>query len=192
MIENRITIGRDSIGRKIDFTYELKIDKNGFKEFSMCADYWNKSHTDIIRGGQCCDDVLKSVKTWSIPKNKALRMVEIWEKYHLNGMKAGCEHQRKEQWEDQRIDPAELPEKCHANRDEKGVYAIWVYPSEVLNGYFKKGIWYAPPKFIDPNCVHKNGLLTKKCEVCGYEYGSKWLKEEIPEEILCEIQMWGV
>ena len=28
------------------------------------------------------------------------------------------------------------------------------------------------------------GILCKPCPVCGYKYGSKWLKEEVPEEVL--------
>lgn len=31
---------------------------------------------------------------------------------------------------------------------------------------------------------HPRGLLCKPCEVCGYEYGSKWLFEEVPVDVL--------
>ena len=30
----------------------------------------------------------------------------------------------------------------------------------------------------------EKGILCKPCPVCGYKYGSKWLKEEVPEEVL--------
>lgn len=30
----------------------------------------------------------------------------------------------------------------------------------------------------------EQGLLGKPCSVCGYKYGSKWLKAELPEEVL--------
>lgn len=39
--------------------------------------------------------------------------------------------------------------------------AGWVYPSE-----------------------HPDGMLTKPCEVCGYKYGSAWLKEPVPASVL--------
>jgi hypothetical protein len=42
--------------------------------------------------------------------------------------------------------------------------AGWVYPEE-----------------------HPGGLLCKPCEVCGYRYGSAWLKQEVPEDILAEL-----
>lgn len=31
---------------------------------------------------------------------------------------------------------------------------------------------------------HELGLLGKPCPVCGYRYGTSWLKEDVPEEIL--------
>lgn len=31
---------------------------------------------------------------------------------------------------------------------------------------------------------HPDGLLTKPCPVCGYKYGSAWLKEEVPENVI--------
>jgi hypothetical protein len=35
---------------------------------------------------------------------------------------------------------------------------------------------------------HPEGLLMKPCEVCGYEYGSSWLKQDVPESILQELK----
>lgn len=34
---------------------------------------------------------------------------------------------------------------------------------------------------------HPKGLLCKPCAVCGYKYGSAWLKEELPEDVQKEI-----
>lgn len=31
---------------------------------------------------------------------------------------------------------------------------------------------------------HPEGILTKECPVCGYKYGTKWLKEEVPQEVV--------
>jgi hypothetical protein len=31
---------------------------------------------------------------------------------------------------------------------------------------------------------HPEGMLSKPCEVCGYKYGTKWLLEEVPEDVL--------
>ena len=31
---------------------------------------------------------------------------------------------------------------------------------------------------------HPDGILSKPCPVCGYKYGSAWLKEEVPQEVI--------
>ena len=31
---------------------------------------------------------------------------------------------------------------------------------------------------------HPGGVLTKPCPVCGYKYGSAWLKEEVPPNVI--------
>lgn len=31
---------------------------------------------------------------------------------------------------------------------------------------------------------HELGFLGKKCPVCGYRYGSAWIKEEVPQEVI--------
>ena len=37
---------------------------------------------------------------------------------------------------------------------------------------------------------HPEGVLSKPCPVCGYQYGSAWLFRAIPEEIIQEIKSW--
>lgn len=31
---------------------------------------------------------------------------------------------------------------------------------------------------------HELGFLGKPCPVCGYKYGSSWIKEDVPEDVL--------
>ena len=31
---------------------------------------------------------------------------------------------------------------------------------------------------------HPDGILSKPCPVCGYKYGTSWLKEDVPEDVL--------
>lgn len=31
---------------------------------------------------------------------------------------------------------------------------------------------------------HPEGILTKPCPVCGYKYGTAWLKEEVPQDVI--------
>ena len=117
--------------------------------FSMRGDYANGC-------GQCNEHIK--------PKNEAQKkLLYLWERWHLNDMKAGCIHQRQEGWQDVRIPPEELP-NCIGNRDEKGIIATWVKPEN-----------------------HPKGLLTKPCPVCGYKYGTSWLKEELPHDIVEQV-----
>ena len=69
-------------------------DRNGYPELSICGDIWNNLHTNIIMGGQCLDTILGY-----FPRSaKVQRIVEVWERWHLNGMHAECEHQRALGW----------------------------------------------------------------------------------------------
>ena len=72
------------------FEWELKDDGN----FTMSANIWNPKGTDIYCGGQCVDEVASY-----FPGNHNIkRMADIWGRWHLNNMKAGCEHQRALGW----------------------------------------------------------------------------------------------
>lgn len=75
-------------------------------------------------------------------------------------------------------------------------YSLDVYKKELEDKY--KGL-YAPKKPIYPGDTgyiehkklgwlhpeeHPDGILTKPCPVCGYKYGTSWLTEEVPEDVL--------
>ena len=89
-------------GRKInlcEFVFELKDTAKG-PVFTMSANVWNHIHSDIIMGGQCCDEILKYFRH----DKKAARMVEIWRQYHLNDMHPECEHQRELGWREMAVE----------------------------------------------------------------------------------------
>jgi hypothetical protein len=52
--------------------------------------------------GTCgqCTDALKRIETYSEGWNASLAddLYVIWERWHLNDMRAGCEHQRRDRW----------------------------------------------------------------------------------------------
>lgn len=152
---------------------------------------------------------------FKIRKSDIVKLWEIWDEWHLNDMRAGCEHQRanwkdalnedltvyywrlnqklskqkKElienavaslklgatvRFTDEELATVNIPDAIHTETPEepanyaprswepiKTKKANWVYPSE-----------------------HSKGLLCKRCEVCGYEYGSAWMKSEVPEDVL--------
>lgn len=69
------------------------------REFSASAMVYK--YNSFVLGGQCLDDpeVLDVVKNGKLcEKDKAtyLEILRLWKNYHLNGMNAGCEHQKED------------------------------------------------------------------------------------------------
>ena len=54
---------------------------------SICGDLWNATHTDIVMGGQCLDEMSKLGDLRFNTLFKKLR--RLWKLYHLNDMHAG-------------------------------------------------------------------------------------------------------
>jgi hypothetical protein len=72
---------------------------------------------------------------------KWLDLLDIWKRWHLNDLRAGCEHQREMGW---------TYDEHHDPKTFKG----------------------------------------EACPVCGYEIGSAWLKEEVPEDVIKTVASW--
>lgn len=93
------------------------------------------------------------------------RLDEIWAAWHGNDMRAGCQHQRAERWDRRPIDPdkplSAYGKHFDGQRSDSWNMLTWIRPDE-----------------------HPDGLLTKPCDVCGYKFGSAWLNEPVPDEVL--------
>ena len=167
---------RASIYCKIEYTPRTE-PRNKLVELIVRAMYKNMGRLSItgvvgpLSSGNClggCGQInttlyearhdIRHAPGWNFAKVR--KFLQCWERWHLNDMRAGCEHQREAEWSDRRIDPSELP-KSSANRDERGIMAMWVRPDE-----------------------HADGLLTKPCPICGYKYGTSWFTEAIPQTVL--------
>lgn len=137
---------------------ELEVELNGGK-LSICASVWRPDHADIESGGQH-REVLNDVHAWAGEwiKATAPRMVEVWERYHLNDMKAGTAEQ----------------EAYLRAYPVTAVYPVSYYDAacEAL----KAANLYEVPDPRDPSQ--------------SYRYGTAWLTEAIPAEVLAEIQGW--
>lgn len=48
----------------------------------------------------------------------------------------------------------------------------------INNGVEKKLLGWLRPS------DHPDGILCKPCPVCGYKYGTKWLKEDVPDDVI--------
>lgn len=97
------------------------------------------------------------------------RFLEIWDRWHLNDMRAGCEHQRAEGWAERPIDPSK-PANAYGLHFEGQTHPSW-----------NRLAWVRPEE-------HPDGLLTKPCPTCGYRYGSAWLHEDVPEDVIAYLE----
>lgn len=63
-------------------------------EFSMCVDVWKPGRGDIVAGGQHIEglsEIKRYARGWD--EAKVAELVAIHAEWHLNTMKAGCDHQ---------------------------------------------------------------------------------------------------
>jgi hypothetical protein len=97
--------------------------------------------------------------------DKVAEFAATWERWHLNDMRAGCAHQRLYGWHTRPINPSKPTNTYgkHFDGQERDSWNLlgWISPSE-----------------------HSDGLLGKPCPDCGYAYGTAWLTEEVPQDIL--------
>lgn len=105
--------------------------------------------------GQCVDAAREINK----------KFADIWKCWHLNNMRPGCEHQREEGWNKRSIDPT------------KPLNSYGIHFNGQISPSLNMLAWISPDE-------HPDGLLTRPCSVCGYKYGSAWLHEKVPENIL--------
>ncbi len=144
--ENRGT--RD---HRASITWQLSADG----EFTMQADLLQPNKRDSVICGQCVDRIAAY-----FPQNaKAQRMLAIWERWHLNHMRAGSPAQ--EAYLREHVVTVSYP-ATHFDVASKALAAAGLNP--------------------DPNYLH-NGK--------PYIYGTAWLAEEMPPEVLAEIQSWS-
>jgi hypothetical protein len=186
--------------------------------------------------GGCGQIVDTPVDKFSKGWNQELldKFYDVWHRWHLNDLRAGCEHQRakwnpSEQltWTEFRLkssclwkgtwSPASINGLVRESHPkilrllEREYYGtrnvnfdtikrmVSIIHSHLLAG----GLFEEYPEelrpFIEAFCEevkkseqagwvrhekHPRGLLCKPCDVCGYAYGSKWLHEDVPQDVL--------
>ena len=128
-------------------TFELK-EADGKTTFSACAELWNHLQTDIVMGGQCLTAIMKHFRAKDTP---ARRLYKIWQRYHLNDMRAGTPEQEA---------------------------AVETWQAE--------GNQYSYERACDH--LRTLGLLTVPHDGKPYTYGSGWLYEAIPDDVIEQIK----
>lgn len=106
--------------------------------------------------GQCVTEIGEGVPAKGWTKEMLSRFCKVWEEWHLNDMRAYCEHQKALGWREKANQPSGI-KTSYGSEKTLG----WLRPSE-----------------------HPDGLLTRECPVCGYKYGTAWKFEAVPEDVL--------
>jgi hypothetical protein len=129
-------------GRRINAVeIEIRIENDG-RRLAITGGIWNGRHTDYASCGQNLDQIGRLFPGSA----KVQRIVKVWERWHLNDLRAG--------------DPAQ---------------ENWLRENGRGRDYTET---------VDR--LAEAGLLVHD----GYRYGSAWLSEELPAEIVAEVQSW--
>ena len=110
-----------------------------------------------------CQDIIRD----HFPSARAQHVVELWERVHLNDMAAGCAHQG-DTWSCL---------KCHTDNGWPVIHALYGE--------------HAYPKRGDEchNCGRNRwDEGSDWCPESGYHYGSSWLFETIPADVLTDLR----
>ena len=142
-------------------------DKPDGAALSITSSVWLLSRRDIIAGGQLQDSLLDYLTEPAYKRSDVDRLLAIWQRWHLNDMRAGCEHQRAEQWDKRPL------------FEDKPLAAYVAHP-DGHHGW-NMLVW-VPEKH--------GGLLGKPCDTCGYRYGSRWLYEPLPLDVVESLKAW--
>ena len=206
-MKRTISFGKRAVNnpkiRNNEITIKLELrDTDKGVEFSACADVWNSKHTDIIMGGQCLDDLMPYLKN-----NKTYKTIlDLWKKYHLNGMHAWCQCAHEENPSEKikvyKLRYNEEGERLSKIRDfgkfkqfitvtEEGLknipsalYELCAYKSLGETGIEEKTRgWVTYDETFSPE-----GLIGKECPICGAKYGHSWYYHPIPENDLEKIK----
>lgn len=139
----------------------IEAEWNGTRLSITGTEYVHGAHRldGVVGCGQILDTVRRAGHT---------RLAAIWDAWHLNDMRPGCEHQRAAGWSERRIDTSKPS-------DTYGLH----YPGQGQATWNLLG-WIRPDE-------HPDGLLTRPCPECGYRYGTAWKTEAVPEDILIEL-----
>ena len=160
------TVDREDVFIEIEYGTQphKKPDK---PELTISADIRRSGH--CVAGGQSIDTVRRVATRGTLAPGwtykRVLKLCRIWERWHLNGLRPGCEHQRAWGWDKLPINP-NYPTDTYGKFYEDQHQDSWNMLTWVRRD------------------EHPLGLLSHPCPSCGYKYGSAWLYEPLPQDVI--------
>ncbi|MCP4204243.1 MAG: hypothetical protein GY769_20190 [bacterium] len=144
------------------------------------------------------------------------RLADLWKRWHLNDMNAGCEHQRATLDLSKTVEivtyqltsealsesGAVMTRAKKLLRDGETVQlsaedrALAALPFQMTTAPDADSIGSGRYKVVKRETKsvgwvnvneHPDGLLSKPCPECGYKYGTAWLREEVPADVIAEL-----
>lgn len=196
---------------------ELKT-KDNKKVLSICADVWTESKKNIVIGGQCLDELKpyftnnalfndiyrlwklyhlndmhadcthqRNNKDFQAQKNE---VITVYRWLHLLPEIA----KDKQATEEYIKETLQKKGRIKLTKNQQYLYSLKNCCTDIMGNYDTKTYYHKPEDVIYKTAnevyytKHERGLLLKPCEVCGYQYGSAWLYEEIPAHDLIIIE----
>lgn len=158
----------------------------------------------------CLAEIVEFAPNWDA--TRAAKLSAIWDEWHLNDMRAHCEHQLRDHgWELEKpcaVHDFSLTREGHKARGAlherilaecaaNGSATVTPDEQEILRGpgYYTSHVETPLPGYelkktkVSPACSthrkeHPDGLLCEPCPTCGYKYGSQWRSEEVPTDAI--------
>ena len=143
------------------------------------------------------------------------KFYDMWDRWHRNDMRAGCEHQRASWPKGEQVtlvtyqlttealrEQNRLKDQAMKSLKDTGHAVIQADQQHLLNLKWQITLpegqalpvdlaeFYQEKKRETKNTTslrpdeHPKGLLCKPCEVCGYKWGSSWLHEDVPQDVI--------
>jgi len=177
-------------------------------QINMEYEHRNPEHNDKRAYHLITTDELIFNEGWD--KDKWYQFLEYWHDWHLNDLRPGCEHQKA--WGNKELtvytyrlrdEYVRIQDKIKRDAIEKLTAGKTVRLSK-KDQYILSLSWEI--KTHDKTTVnedeyrligeeikqsgwtrsseHPEGELCKPCPICGYKYGSAWIFEEVPKEVI--------
>lgn len=193
--------------------------RGGCGQIDMEFEHRNARHDDHRYGDLVKPSDIDFAPGWD--RDKWWDFLEIWKQWHLNDMRATCEHQRALGWEEKATERVTIykwkltPEASSAQRkieegamdalkrgevvqlsqDDTKMLALeyWTktytetLPESIAEFYKPDGTEEKTLGWLYPT-DHPEGILTRPCPECGYEYGSAWKREELPADVVAFLE----
>ena len=202
-----------------------KIEFDG-KRLSICGVVGPKSGGGCKgSAGQCSEEFRNGTPIEGWTDEMLQKFCDIWDRWHLNDMRAACQHQRELGWEEQAKEEViqfhyRLTDEAQKAKRAAEKMALEALRSGTVFTPSKEQTFIASlPNFLDTydECSaslaqyyepkkklfeggkgftekttrgwvryeeSERGILCKPCPVCGYKYGTAWLLEEVPKDVI--------